>query len=144
MTKLDWEMVPVDEATGLPELPEDYFWRVRHTRNNEYDLNGYIHVSLMKNLPPKWYKKNRVEFIHYKKFDLDDRDREYQTCRYKTHMIVDPDKYEQIVFRLAAVVLEERKDQLEAAELNHRAKAELKRITGDYPPKSINYKEEGN
>lgn len=34
----------IDEATGLPELPKGYFWRVHETHNE----SNYFRVSLMR------------------------------------------------------------------------------------------------
>lgn len=48
---------PVDPATGLPELPEGYFWRVRRAPEKHLSAFAYIELCTQRIEAYGWKKK---------------------------------------------------------------------------------------
>lgn len=51
-------MTNIDEATGLPELPENYFWRVRPTHKD----SPYLRIEMMRGI-----KVHKRDFLGFRK-----------------------------------------------------------------------------
>lgn len=114
----------IDEATGLPELPENHFWRI-----------GDSCVSIMERIPPGGEieaaesririasKSNLVWTKHYGKWNFDSYFRPQYVAA------PDPITRENILERCTETLLEWQQEI--------REWAKQKEIKGDYPPKKI-------
>lgn len=136
----------IDDATGLPKLPEDHFWSVYPNR-----------VVIRKSLPPtEWSKVRRTGFVDYlgreetrstsvqpkNLFKKEKVEKEYRLVnRYEevAHMVSDPTG-EVIQHRNGfEEVLREpvTKENLLALCEKATDKWEAQKIYGDYPPKKF-------
>lgn len=114
----------IDESTGLPELPEGYFWRVEDT----YKISGLgtwpaIHVMLLKNTTElRWFKRVPATLVIDNKFRH--RDDVAQNGGIK-----------RAISDLAKHIYGNNKDRMG---ILNPLEAEMKKYVGDYPPKNIN------
>lgn len=120
-------MTDIDVATGLPVVPEGYYWRVAYEDGNYYK---YTNVSLMRKAFRRNGKPKR-------------RDDEVQTCSFEPgpEGRAAKDKGAWVSWKIlesAEYILTIQEDRLQRAELI----ATMKTYEGNYPPKTLNKEEE--
>lgn len=116
-------MTKIDETTGLPELPEGYFWRVIDGYDVGTGLGTYpgVEVVLMKTTTKlRWFKRVPTN-------------REVGSCW--THRNdIQPGGVPDAIKDLAQTVYRRAKSQLP---IHDEVAAEIAQYAGDYPPKKL-------
>lgn len=134
----------IDPKTGLPEVPEGYFWRVTKSgfEWSEYrEPHPLLTVDLRKRDPKRWYHRSEpshsVQSVNLSIYTDKMYTRDgfyYPEPKWRDHS----DEDYQNIIRNAAVKLYERNQvSLEQAAIRERTRAAVAKIVGDYPPKKI-------
>lgn len=115
-------MTEIDSNTGLPKLPEGYFWRVL----NGHEVGGLgvypgIEVQLMKHsMKLHWFK--RVPCVRVMKWAWEPRED------------LKVGEVDQAIKKVARTVYKRYKDHLP---IHDEINAEIEKYAGDYPPKKF-------
>lgn len=145
-------MITLDETTGLPQLPEGQFWRVRSANSDNPNLavvmlmaTQTVHGTVRKwwwNVPTttvtekwlesayvrEWYKENGAVAWEENNVPADVPTNFDKTTRMDgLYSYYDVSVTKETILRTAIKILEKRAEQ-----------AEKTKFFGDYPPKSLN------
>lgn len=129
-----------DKSTGLPVLPVGYYWFVRFEEPTEYGQsdNGFMIVELKKELPPKWWKRERRATVGYRRINLDSVEKYLSPdSRYYRHLPVEASTYPALVKKAASAVFQDWSTHLKHVELMDAHKNAVQEYAGAYPPKSL-------
>ena len=122
----------LDDTTGLPVVPEGYFWRVRW----KYEANlGWFNlsVSLRETLPSRWYKKNRSRKVN----KSTERIRHIYPRYSSLEEMFNVDDLRPNVVAMADYVLRLEEKAIKFAAMRKTLYTELEKLEGDYPPKTL-------
>lgn len=138
----------IDESTGLPQVPEGFYWKVRYTLpgNGTFDeWRTILNVALVKR-EPKWYNKDRVVPIQSRKISLQDGERYFRNSYGgQQPILIDPEDrdYSELVLEQATMIYKAHQVQLKSIDIKRRAVSALQKVSGDYPPKKLEIDSEG-
>lgn len=141
--------IPIDESTGLPVLPEGYFWHVssRELRADEDPFyyrapEPRIYVELRKEAPKKWYhRKPQYVSVQYRTVPLYTEDESYHVNevnrRAKKWIDVNEESVKAAILKAALTVYKSRQESLEQEAIQQETRAIVAKLTGSYPPKKL-------
>lgn len=131
----------IDPKTNMPVVPEGHFWRVKF---HEDDYRGRsVQVSLRKKMTSvsEWFWYNwfgTTREVHAKSIVLRvEGTKVWNSDGYYSEKKVDPSDYPAIIAEAYESVLAAQEEYLEELEYSTRAKAEIAKLSGDYPPKKL-------
>jgi len=125
----------IDEATGLPVLPDNYYWQVEVVWER-YQSVPTAFVTLRKRRSWVSIAEDSVLMGALHPDDIAEGRDTY--TRRRDLVKIDPEKYSVCIARLAGKVLDKHAEQLIAEGYYARFRTEAKRLSGKYPPKSLN------
>ena len=111
----------IDENTGLPELPEGYFWRVRDGINTGEEICPGVEVAVMKNTT-KLRRFKRVPAV------------QEVTYSYVFRSKMTPGKVDKCIQWLAEELYRQIRNRLP---VHDALNEEIASYAGDYPPKKL-------
>lgn len=132
----------INEYTGLPELPEDFYWRVETGRDDHWRAHrSYVSLMRKAEVPnANWFQRKVLHhFTGLNKY----RDREMEYRFFDPEVIretmekndVDADSaIRAIIKKSAQTIWEIYSNMLQERELVDT----MKEFDGDYPPKTLN------
>lgn len=142
----------IDPRTGLPEVPEGYFWRVTksgfewsHGWGRYWEPHPLLTVDLRKRDPKRWYHRSEtshsVQSIDLAIYTDESYQRDghpWSEPKWRDHSDED---YQNIIRNAAIKLYERNQASLEQAAIRERTRAAVAKIMGDYPPKKVEVSE---
>lgn len=139
----------IDPKTGLPEVPEGYFWRVTESgfEWGEFyrEPRPLLTVDLRKRDPKRWYHRSApshsVQSIDLAIYTDESYQRDgysWSEPKWRDHSDED---YQNIIGNAAVKLYERNQVSLEQAAIRERTRTAVAKIVGDYPPKRIEVSE---
>lgn len=136
--------IELDSETGLPVLPDGYFWRVTFENfewGNYSDPRPSVRVDLRKNLPNTWYRRNKSQSVLHHVGELFDRDATFRRpgTMYREYRWIEhqDEEIQAFIVDLAKTVYRKHQVALEQVKIRQKTYAQADRFEGDYPPKSV-------
>lgn len=127
-------MTNIDKATGLPELPPDYYWKVQVVWNDYSPVPG---AWLILRKRKSWVAL-ASEYVEFG--SLDPRDKAAGRPRNNRHhdlLKIDPADYAAAIASVADAVLEKHAESLAAEAFRAKFKSAKNALSGKYPPKKL-------
>lgn len=129
----------MDDATGLPELPEGHYWKVKFV-TEPMTYRRIVRIAMKKGRKTI-YSDDTYLYIYT---DIKTKE-DIEPARYgwpgwsNTYDCreANADEYAKIVLALAYRTVEKHKKYLKDVSENAMRKAEAKKLSGDYPPKRL-------
>ena len=129
----------MDADTGMPVIPDGYFWRVKIDYELDSPWPGPSAVVQLRERRRIGSRRLARDDVYL--YSFDPRDIAAKKATYRLHefpMIpIDPDDWEEQIFELAEKVLEKQKKNLDEFALYAKQLEASARIKGDYPPKKL-------
>lgn len=131
----------IDPATGLPEVPENYRWKVRFVES-EYRLYPTLTVALQKKGRAFW---KTLEDASYRlgwendptKFELERMHKDLVSWRGYKYALIDPSEYPEYILDAANKVLIKQARSIERETWDKKLNETQTALAGTYPPKSL-------
>jgi hypothetical protein len=125
----------INPATGLPDVPDGYFWRVKHYWV-EYHTAPTLWVQLRKRAPwPLW--PTRSVLVASRETDAEDETQKVWIRGYWRWALADPESVPENVAHLAALVWRDQRVSVEQEAARTALVRALDEVAGDYPPKVL-------
>lgn len=122
----------LDDTTGLPVVPEGYFWRVKYDKGHSDEPWDHLVVELRQTIAPKWYKKNRSRKVGHTYNRIHNI-----YLRYTHDGMFNSDELPQLVLNMSQEVLRKHAEPIEFEANLVKLEKMGKSLTGDYPPKTL-------
>lgn len=124
--------ITLDDTTGLPVVPEGYFWRVEYDKGHSGETWDHLVVQLRQTIAPKWYKKNRSRKVGHTYNRIHNI-----YLRYTHDGMFNSDELPQLVLNMSQEVLRKHAEPIEFEANLVKLEKMGKSLTGDYPPKTL-------